>query len=440
MKVQRMLAAVLITAVMLTGCTSLSLSGSDILAPPKASGSRAEILNMIEQDAKGSYSLIYPDAGAYKSGIIEYDIDGDGTDDAIAMYTTSDNTPRLLIATKNSDSYVLRGSVQLRSANVSEVLFADIDGDQTGELIIGCDAHTSLSSIGAYLFENDIVSVDIAEGFNDYLIGDFDGDGSADILLMTPASEQNTAKARLITFTDGIFGEMSSCEIDASIGSYVDLRTDNISEDIVGAVADGMLESGEYTTQLLYYDTAAQMLVNPLFMNASYSESVRSTAVCCADIDDDGVIEVPLCSLMEHGKDEDPADVCTLTRWSVYNPDLMALSVKQDAVMCDRLGFMLMFDSEQPGALTARYTADNAVTLYRVSYKNSEPAAGEELLTVKRYDKRSFDSSLTAEANLYESTAYTYTYILSEGSPLTHEQIIDSFKLVEPADANNQGK
>ena len=63
MKVQRMLAAVMITAVLLTGCTSLSLNDPDILTPPKAGGDRAQVQSIIEKDAKGAYTLIYPESG-----------------------------------------------------------------------------------------------------------------------------------------------------------------------------------------------------------------------------------------------------------------------------------------------------------------------------------------------------------------------------------------
>ena len=55
---------------------------------------------------------------------------------------------------------------------------------------------------------------------------------------------------------------------------------------------------------------------------------------------------------------------------------------------------------------------------------------GSELLTVKRYGKNSYDSSRTAEADLAESSAYIYTYVLSEGSTFNHDDIKNSFTLL----------
>ena len=67
---------------------------------------------------------------------------------------------------------------------------------------------------------------------------------------------------------------------------------------------------------------------------------------------------------------------------------------------------------------------------WSISYKNSEPVLGKEQLTVYRYDKASYDSSLTAQAQLYETAEYTYTYILSEDSGFSHDDIKDSFMLL----------
>ncbi len=431
MKGQRLLAAVLMTALLLSGCTSLSLSGADILAPPKAAGSRAEIQTMIEKDAKGAYSLIYPVSGNYRSGIILQDINSDGVEEAVALYTASDQTPRMLVSLKTDDSYTKYSSTRLRSANISTLCFADVNADGIQEIVIGYEIGSPLSAAEAYMMSDSIDSVPIAGGFTDYVVGDFDGNSAADILVLTPHAGETAAKAQLMVYTDDGFAEKSACDIDSDVRSYAGLRFDRISDELYGAVADGRLESGDYTTQLLYYDSAAHMLVNPLFLNSSYGESVRSCSVTSADINGDGIIDVPLCSLSGHTKDEEPETVCHLVRWSDYDPEQMALSAILEGVLCDRLGFMLQFTPEQLSALTARYTDDNAVTLYSLSAKGAEPVVGKELITVKRYEKNSYDSSLTAEANLGESATYIYTYILKEGSPFTHDAIKDSFKLLD---------
>lgn len=434
MRLQRMIATVIITALLLSGCTSMTLGRSDILTPPKASGRRAEVRRLIETDAGGAFTLIEPPAGVCKNGMVLHDLDNDGNEEAVAIYTASDNAPRLLIATLRDNSYQLYGTGELSSSEVSELSFADIDRDGKEEILVCYDTGSSHSALEAFIAAEDIAKAKIAEGFNAYVTGDFDSDSVTDILLMIPAQDDKPAKASLMIFEQNSFRELSSCEIDSDILSYSSLRFRKISDDIVGAVADGKREKGDYTTQLIYYDKAAKMLVNPLYMNNNYSQTARESAVSCMDIDNDGIVNIPLCSLMDHTKDEDPEAVCSVARWNDYDPEHMSLSFKRDAVLCEKPGFMMLFDTDKLKTVTARYSADNAVTLYRVSYKNGEPVLGDELLTVYRYEKATHDSSHTAQAILRETTLYTYTYLLSEGSSITQADIENSFMLLAEED------
>lgn len=439
MRIQRFIVATLAATLLLSGCTSLSLSDSDILAPPKAAGHRAAIQSLIEEDAGGYYSLLYPISGNYKSGIILHDTDNDGADEAVALYTAADGTPRLLTAIQQDENYRLDGSIALQSANISSLSFADVNADGAEELLISFDKGSPLSSLKAYFIKDGITGLSVAGSFNDYVTGDFDGNSADDILLFYPTDGQAPAKASLTVYAEDGFSEKSSCEIDSDVISYAQLRYGKITEDIDGVIADGMLLNGGYTTQLLYYDSAAHMLVNPLFQNNSCNESIRSAAALSTDIDGDGIAEIPLCFLSEHADDEDESDVCSIARWSGYDPEQMALVIKQNAILCEKLGFMLCFDTEQLNEMTARYTADNAVTIYRLNFINADAALGAELLTIKRYEKNSYDSSLTAEADLFETTTYIYTYILGEGSPFTHNDIENSFTLLEADEYLNGG-
>lgn len=427
MKLQRISAAVIIAALMLSGCSSLSLSGPDILAPPRAAGNRAEIQRMVEDDAGGIYSLIYPSAGDYKSGILLHDIDGDGAEEAIALYVAADGTPRMLTAVRDSESYRFLGSTPLRSQSVSSLSFADVNADGKEELLIGSDIGSPLAALDAYVIDGDLPVLPVAEGFVDYVTGDFDGNSSDDILLLNASNGETPAQAVLTVYADGAFSEKSSCLIDETVIAYTRLGFDQIGADIKGAVLDGTPGDGTYHTQAIYYDSASHMLLNPLYVSADYALSARTENVTSADIDGDGITEIPVCTLMEYDKSEDPSLVCSVAHWCVYDAELMELSAKRDALLCTRLSFMLFLSPDYPGAVTARYTADNAVTLYSLTYKDGEAVRGGELLTVKRYEKNSYDSSLTAEGDLYEDARYVYTYILGEGSAFSHDEIENSF-------------
>lgn len=428
MRIQRLLATALAT-LLLSGCTSLSLSGPDILAPPKAAGRRAEIQSLIEKDSGGAYALIYPTSGSYKSGIVMIDTDADGTEEAIALYTAADGTPRILTAQEQDEHFRSTGAVKLPSANITAISFGDFNADGVKEPVVSFDGGTTHTSLKAYLSGDELTEISVADGYIDYITADFDGNSADDILLFRPSGEKAPAKGSLMIYEKDGFVEKSSCETDAAVTSYPQLRYDKISDDLKGVIADGKRPNGEYTTQLIYYDNAAKMLVNPLFLNNSYRDSARTVPVMSADIDGDGIFDIPLCSLTGHTEDEDLSAVCSRARWNNYDPEQMALAFKQDSILCEKLGFLLKSDAGVLNSVTARYTAENAVTLYALSFKDGDPVIGGELLTVKRYGKSSYDSSRTAEADLFESSNYIYTYVLSEGSPFSHDDVKNSFAL-----------
>lgn len=431
MKLQRLLAAVITAALLLTGCTSLSLNERDILSPPQAAGNRAEIEKLIEKDAQGDYTLITPTSGDNKSGVTMVDLNKDGKEEAVALYTTANGSPKMLIAESDGNSYRTLGSVQLNSPSVYRLDFADIDGDSNDELLIGCDVGTQTSNLHAYFADSDLTNLIVAEGFVDYVAGDFDGNSASDVLLFLAPDKDAIAKASLTVYVEGKFSEVSSCDIDPAIVRYAKISYDRISEDLDAAIADGVLENGKFTTQTLYYDTAADTMVNPLFVFSGYSDSVRTSPITSFDMDDDGIVEIPMCSLMEHSKSEDDATVCSLARWSNYDPKQMAPVLKQNSILCDKLGFMLNVDEETAGEVTARYTDDDTVKVYSLAIKDGAPALGDELLTVKRYSRSSFDSAESGETTLHESTKYIYTYTLGKDSSFLDEDVKDGFMQIE---------
>ncbi len=427
MRIQRITAAVAAAALLLSGCSSLSLNSSDILAPPKAAGDRASIQKMIEDDTDGKYELIFPSSGGHKSGVIMHDLDGDGTDEAVALYRCSDGSARMLIAENRDGGYRSKGTVELSSASIGSLRFADVDGSGREEIIVGCGAEPRSAVLSACFTDEEPSLQTVAEGFTDYLTGDLDTDARSDVLVLIPPSAEASAKAELMIYDKNGFESRSSCEVDPAVASYAALNFGKINGDIYGAILDGVTADGKYTTQILYYDKEDRTLINPLFVAAGYSDTYRTAKVFSADIDADGVTEFPLCSLTEHEKKEDIATVCTEAMWCCYEPVQMAPVKKVFTMLCEPLSFQLRVDEELTRTLTARYDTENGFTLHEVEYKNNEPKIGGAVLTIRRYDAGSFDSEKDTGTVIYEDGTATYACTLTDNAPFTYATVKSSF-------------
>lgn len=427
MRLRRVLAAVIATALLLSGCRTLSLSGSDILAPPRAAGNLAAFQKLLEEDSGGSYNLINPLSGEFKSGLMLYDLDNSGTEEAIALYTLSDGSARMLCASSDGSGYRLMGSGKLVSSNVNSLSFADVDSNGVEDIIVSCDAGAPIAGLNAYMVSDDFARVKIGEGFTDYVCGDFDGDKADDILLLMPRSATATARAELMAYSGGSFKKISEAELDPEVYYYSNPKFDRISDDIYGAVLDGVLENESYSTQLLYYDPTAKALINPLFVYSGYARTGRPFTLNSMDINDDGIVEFPLCELMEYTKSEDVSSVCYSVFWSVYDAAELDPRPVISAVYSVPMGVMLALPDTKLSGVTARSADSNEMQLFTLSHKGQEPVVGAVQLTVKRYDKGDFDSSMIPEAVLYESNTDVYTYIKADGSVFTDEEILNGF-------------
>ena len=433
MKHRRMIAAVLTAVMLLTGCSSLSLNRRDILSPPQAAGERAAIRDLIKADAGGSYNLLYPLSGDYRNCIISRDLDADGTEEVVVFYTKVDGSPCLLIAADSDSGLQTVASADLRSTQISRVGFADVNGDERYELLVVCDAGTAASSLTVYGSGGIAESVGVAEGFTDYAAGDLDGDADDDILLFFPASVEHTSTAELMVYADGKWVRRSSCETDPNVISYTALSYGKVDSGVYGITADGTTQNGDYTTQLLYYDASAKALVNPLLIYSGYERTMRSPAIISHDINGNGIVEIPLCSLMEYAKNEAPAYVCKLADWCDFNRADLTLEPRQRTMLCEDMGFMLVLKPEFSNIVTARYTDVDTVTLYRMSYKDSEPVLGDVMLTIRRFDKSGFDGGADNGSVLYDNEACVYTYSLgdTDGEGYTDDEVKSSFKLID---------
>ena len=431
MKQFRLTAAVIAICLLLSACNTLNLNTSGLMSPPRAEGNQARILSLIDENAGGNYTLIYPASGEYKSAVIFRDLDGSGEDEAVALYRSADNVTHILFASRSGDSYTAIGEGTFTGSIIERVDFVDLDSDGCEELIT-CypDGSSPLSTLSVMYAGDSVTQTNLPTCCTTYLPGDYDGDGTGDLLLLTLPSTVGPASARLITCIQGDFGEKAACSMDDSVSELCCLSFGNIGEGTVGAVVDGRSAQGEYTTQILYYDTATHSLMNPLFVYGGYQDTRRPTAIMSGDIDSDGTIEIPICSLMDYAADEDVSSVCRKVTWNRFSPSAMSLAFQKTAVLCENLGFLLNLSGERTGAVTARYTGENSVTFYEWSYRDGEPDRGDEVLTIRRYDKESYDSSRIFEAVLCETNTVVYTYTLTDSErSYTPDEVAAAFVL-----------
>ena len=432
MKKRRIAVAAAVLCLTLSGCTGLSLNGHDILAPPKAEGNHAEVQELIRSKVNGKkYEMICPESGEYQSSIIFRDIDSDGVEEAVAMYSDSFKAINVLIADNTDGSYRITAECAVPARKLSRLEFADFNGDGVSETLLSYpNASAGKQSLTVISLNNEAVQTDMPDTCAAHLIGDFNGDRTDDLLTLALSDGKELPTAVLYTDSGSGLVRQSACEIASDATEYFSLKFGKIDNELNGAVVDAKCAGGDYATQLICYDASVRGLINPLYVGAGYEKTKRTAAVSSADIDGDGIMEIPLCTPMEYSNNEEAATVCNRIDWSAYNYAQLTLTPKQSAILCDKLGFMLRLTPEHANIVTAFYTDKDTAAVYLSESKRTNPENAAKLLTIRRYDKNAYSESAAAEPVAGKSSAYVYTYVIeagAENAAYTDDEVKNNF-------------
>lgn len=323
-----------IFATTLHGCSFAGISDNDLLQPPKATGVKAEIQNILETTTKGDYKLKYPQSGDYRSAIIMYDIGGGEGEEAIAFYKTGkDNTSFNIIFMRDvGGKWEAIRSFTNANSEVNKVCFGDVDNDGSDEVIVGWSSYlTESNQITLYNYNNGVVNesfVNVDTTYTDMLLMDITNDQIDDLVVLTSFIDEKLAKtntsARLYSScVDGKFSKVSEVPVTSKIISYSQILQGNISKDVKGLFIDGYTASqNEQLTEVLYYSDKTKSLMAPLYIsdedNKHVNITLRKTSTLCKDIDNDGIIEIPSPYTPIINGYQNTS--CPINRWYKINP------------------------------------------------------------------------------------------------------------------------
>lgn len=377
MKKIRILPVLLLLAFSLSGCTFPS--GDELLAAPKPSSNYETLQTELENQLASGVTYTAPTGGENRSAIQLVDLDGDGIDEAIAFFRGSSSITssefKVSIYKKQEDKYVCTGSIEGKGTAIQSVDFPTITpagahgmviawklpGDGVGALTM-CDFDEACQP--GVLLETEYSAMELT---------DLTGDGAKDLLLL--AGDQSGKRvARLYRYVHGaleLAGETGTTTeavtIERMSSGYVRDRQPAVfaEERTTGGV-------GLTTDIFVYADGKLQNLA--LDSEDSMGRGTyRPVSVYAADINGDGVTELPRAVLMA-GYTEQSADALYMLDWYAYGADAapeLVLTTYQNVAD----GWTLTIDPAWHDIITAVKSSEsglNAVTFSQYVSKDEQ--------------------------------------------------------------------
>ena len=292
MKKMFLVLAALFAPLLLCGCSLTDVD--ELYSLPQPQEEYLQLQALIDAEITGGSEYSAPTAGSQRQSVQLTDIDGDGANEALAFLKNSSSVPVICVYRVESGQYVPAVTITGEGTGIGRVEYSDLDGDGVSEIIVSWKISTDIVTMRAYSVRNWSSSVLLTASCADFLIGNLSGGENPEVLALCFSDDGGVVES----YSTDRAGEQirSSAKLSAAL-TYADrFRFASISGGTPAIFVEGHYQRDDQEWYLTDVIIASEgKLVNVTMNNDTGNSSTRrSTAVYSQDIDNDGVMEIPI--------------------------------------------------------------------------------------------------------------------------------------------------
>lgn len=302
MKKPLILLAAVALALCFSGCSAFETDTEALMQPPSLTEEQAKLNDALTNVIGESFYLKYPFNEGSSSAFMFCDLDGDGKEEALAFYSTGEDSSgtRINILQQKNEGWVSVYEAAGSSGDISDVHFLDIGKEKL--LVVKWD-----KEVGIYEFIESRLEQLYMSPCDGIELANMNDDEVSDIIVFS-GSYDGRSVARIIYSSNG------AMEISEAV--YITAEYDNIYSTVNGQLGNG--QKGFFIDSKIYdniYLTEVLVLSDGHTVRhtvASFTEDeneessgtgfvftkrgmyARNTMAVCRDIDGDGIIEMPV--------------------------------------------------------------------------------------------------------------------------------------------------
>ena len=286
-------------SLVLAGCAmpKLTLDPEELYALPELPARYTTLNQQLNAIQESSAEYAAPVSGSNIQPVQMVDLDGDGREEALAFFRQSDGEKplKIYVFTDNGNSYTQTAVIEGSGLAVYSIAYSDMNGDGRMEIIVGCRVSMDLQALTVYALEPGGARELARSNYVKYAVADLNGDGMQELTVFR-ANQDGVGAADCYLWKNGALTLSSTIRVSMTMAE--------LSQQ--GKVTVGTLRSGEpalFVTGVaegMWAMTDVLLLRGGELNNAVLSpttgvsgESSRFRALYPADINGDGVTEVP---------------------------------------------------------------------------------------------------------------------------------------------------
>ena len=360
-----------------------------------------------DSGAAERYTLKYPNEGAYTSAFVLCDADGKPVQNstatarmALAFYAlaSAPEDTHVNLLRRDGEEWVSIADVGSGGADIRQVTFGDLDGDGTEELLAGWSTYNSQDRrLTVYSLKNSLHVMAAGRLYNSLYVGDMTASGTDSVLLFRTAGDERVT-ASLERVQNGELITEDTVSLDGKIQQFGGMTLCRLAQGVHGLYVDCVREDSSLVTELICYD--AEGLRAPFYDRTTNATDVthRDNGLPARDVDGDGRLEIPYSNLLTDMSGMDLTEY--ITRWRSWDYATATWKDRLNTVVNTADNYLVVLDDARLEGLRTAYnpvthTLDLMDTSRRVWLRLCAAEAGEppveeaEMVVLYQDDTRS---------------------------------------------------
>ncbi len=439
--------AVLITAIFccvcFSGCGIISSDVEKQLIPPKNDAEQEAIQTALHHYLRSdNYLLKYPAGGDYQTPFILLEQvklppvttapDDEVVPNALAWedmavvfyrFQGNQTLAQIHLLQKNvKGEWVSVANVQGNSEEISEVNFADVNGDGCPELMIGWSLYNSNDKLlGVYRLDKQLEQLPLHVSYTKLLVGDVTNDSAHDLMLLSIENMLNSVTASLYLHREGELRFEAGTLLDNHVLRFGKATFSALSPTVNGVYVDCYKDANTTITELIYWDGA--QLHAPFNDKETGLNSItaRETGLSSRDVDGDGMVEWPVTKRLPGYENTPLNKTFWQTDWISYDFRLEKAVQKFSSIVNLSDAYMFRLREEWANQVHIAYNEENRVLQLQLANQD------QPFLELMASAKNTFPEGFVS---FEKGIQYCYAYKII-GDTITAQEIQYLFSVLE---------
>jgi len=391
---RKLLALLLITALLLPlfGCAGVSVE--ELYSLPRFSQEYLQLQRLIDKEIAAGCEYYAPTAGSYRQSVQLWDLNGDGSQEALAFFRTPEQTLKICVYhAEEGGDYRQVETINGEGLAIRGLEYADMNGDGCTELLVSWQISAELRLLKAYAFTAWSGAVLLTADCTEFLVADMDGDGGSELLT---------------------------------------LRMDSAGEGLVSCyklLADNETETSSLYATEVFVLRGGQLRNITLSQISGVTTLLRAYSVFSTDINNDRCLEIPLAHRL-YSQSELSISYWLLDWYSLDSAGKLTRALSTYHCYAD--GWYFILTDAMRLSLTVR-RADSDAGERAVVLSTADPLTGQvtDLLTIYTLtgENRRDRARMAGRFALWEDNSTIFAASILDES-LTEETVRANFKII----------